>query len=124
MIFGQSGFWKFGNLEIRELEIWKFINLEILEIRKFGNGKIRYTQNNKCYHGCLNTDGTWFQNHFKGEEHFFWEYKPDYIWKKRHSPGIFDTKNANEFCSNCEISQEFSKRKKTHKVYRCLGHDL
>tara|TARA_B100001123_G_C14554841_1_gene727752 strand:+ start:79 stop:507 length:429 start_codon:yes stop_codon:yes gene_type:complete len=91
---------------------------------KFGNGKIRYTQNNKCYHGCLNTDGTWFQNHFKGEEHFFWEYKPDYIWKKRHCPGIFDTKNANEFCSNCEISHEFSKRKKTHKVYRCLGHDL
>ena len=91
---------------------------------QFGIGNIRYTQNNKCYHGCLNTDGGWWRRNFKGEEHIFLEYKPDFIWKKYHCPGIFDTKNANEFCSNCEINHEFSKRKRTHKVYRCLGHDL
>ena len=90
----------------------------------FGNGKIRCTRNNKCYHGCLNTDGDWFQNNFKGEEHLFLAYKPEFIWKKHHCQGIFDTKNANEFCSNCEISHEFSKRKRNYKVYRCLGHDI
>ena len=85
----------------------------------FGNGKIRCTRNNKCYHGTVNTDGDWVK-----KEHLFWAYKPDFIWKKHHRPGDVDTKNANEFCSNCEISHELSKRKRTHKVYRCLGHDI
>ena len=107
-----------------EEHIYKLIN-EPLE-KRFGSGKIQSIENGKYYHGTHESDNTkgWSTEHFKGKKHFFWEYNEDWVWRKNQTPDIMDTKNAKEFCSNCKIDDYFSKRKRTHKIYQCLGHEL
>ena len=31
-------------------------------------------------------------------------------------------KCGHSFCNNCILDEELSKGKRTHKIYRCLGH--
>ena len=91
----------------------------------FGNGIIRIKEGNKCYHGCTTEEASWDKNPSK-YNHVIWVYNNDFIWKLHHHPDKWDIRMSEltSFCSNCELDYESSKRKRTHKIYRCLGHDI
>lgn len=90
--------------------------------KDYCEGVIRETIDGKSYHGSkLVGEKPWFYETF-GKCHLFFEYNKDYVWKPHQTPSIFDTKDAHVFCSNCVLDEELSKRKRTHRIYRCLGH--
>ena len=92
--------------------------------KDYCEGVIMETIDGKSYHGSKQYDEeiSWFYKTFPGKYHIFLEYNKDYVWKRNHKPGIYDTKDAQIFCNNCILDEELSKGKRTHKIYRCLGH--
>jgi|TARA_B110000881_G_scaffold10258_1_gene7756 hypothetical protein len=90
-----------------------------------GDGPIRSKEGNKCYHGCTTDEASWAKNPSK-YNHVFWVYNNDFQWKTYHHPDKWDIRRSDltSFCSNCELDYELSKRKRTHKIYRCLGHEI
>ena len=114
---------------ILEKHIHKLLSERLDEPQKkeqntdYCEGVIRETIDGTSYHGSkLFGEKTWFYKTFGNKCHIFFEYKPDYVWKDHQTPGIFDTKDAHLFCSNCVLDEELSKGKRAHKIYRCLGH--
>jgi len=89
-----------------------------------GDGPIRVKEGNKCYHGCTPGEASWAKNPSK-YNHVFWVYNDDYQCERKH-PDKWDIRRSDltSFCSNSEFDYELSKRKRTHKIYRCLGHEI
>ena len=86
---------------------------------------IRCDDGAKCYHGIQPHEATWVTNNSSKFNHIFWVYNNDHKWKSYNHPNKWDIKEneLQTFCDNCELDIELSKRKRTHKVYRCLGHN-
>ena len=84
----------------------------------FGEGEIQYEENGKYYHGTnMHNKARWIKG--DGALHRFFERVDgkDPKW-------FIATKDHNKYCQNCSFDEEFSKRKKVYKVFRCNGHEL
>jgi len=82
---------------------------------KFGNGIIKYKEGKKYYHGIGFNDN---KKNIKSRM---------YTFKKRIDGNKFKytdftTINHNEYCSNCSLDTENSKRKRVYEIYKCNGH--
>tara|TARA_B100001094_G_scaffold333343_1_gene410944 strand:- start:5074 stop:5763 length:690 start_codon:yes stop_codon:yes gene_type:complete len=83
---------------------------------KFGKGAISIKENSKYYHGITIHDKKKYMNDYN---HRFFERLDD---KKIN--WFLGTKNPNEYCCNCSLDQENSKRRKVFKIYKCNGHEI
>lgn len=84
----------------------------------FGEGEIQYEENGKYYHGIgMNERYKWN----KGNK---WDKRFCELIQTKKVNKFWDTHNATTYCQNCSFDEEFSKRKKVYKVYRCNGHEL
>jgi len=120
-------------LEAQAVNLEKYIDIlltenpsdHVKEESSNGDGPIRSKEGNKCYHGCTAEEASWDKNASK-YNHVFWVYNDDYHWKSYHHPNKWDIRrnDLTSFCNNFELDYELSKRKRTHKTYRCLGHDI
>lgn len=92
----------------------------------YNKDMIRCDDGTKCYHGIQPHEATWVTNYNSKFNHIFWVYNNDHKWKSYNHPNKWDIKEneLQTFCDNCELDIELSKRKRTHKVYRCLGHNI
>ena len=84
---------------------------------KFGTGEIRSKVDGKYYHGMRSDDNRTYN--VKEPEYKFFERKDDKVVKWN-----IGTKNHEEYCHNCSLDIENSKRRKVYDIYKCNGHTL
>ena len=84
----------------------------------FGKGEIRYKHNDKYYHGITIHDKKKYN--MKDYNHRFFERLDD----KPQEHWVLGTTNPNEYCCNCSLDNENSKRRKVWNIYKCNGHTL
>ena len=99
----------------------KKISLSGINNPKYGNGAIRYIENGKYYHGVgkNETGQKWNRNNIYN--HCIFEYIKGH---RLIHPDLWDTYNANDFCSNCSYNYDLSKRKRVMSIYQCNGHEI
>lgn len=104
------------------LSLEKDFKVEITEdiIYKFGKGPIRFTEDNKYYHGVNNTNE---KRNRKGKiiEDEGWS-KCMYEYTSDRKLKIWDTKNIKDYCCDCSFDEEKTKGRRVFKVYKCNGH--
>jgi hypothetical protein len=115
-----------AKIKILEKHIDELLSVNEDNTTSYNKDMIRYDDGIKCYHGIQQHELTWLTNYDNKFNHIFWVYNNDYKWKSHHHPDKWDIKEKElyKFCDNCELDIELSKRKRTHKVYRCLGHNI
>jgi len=82
---------------------------------KYGEGIIRLKENGKYYHGITIHDKKKYMEYYN---HRFFQRLDD-----KNINWFLGTKDPNEYCCNCSLDNENSKRRKVYKVYKCNGHD-
>lgn len=114
-----------AKIQILEKHIDELLSVKKDTIITYNEDMIRSNDGVKCYHGIQPHEATWVKDNCKFNN-LFWVYNNDHKWKSYNNNDKWDIKEneLQTFCNNCEIDLELSKRKRTHKVYRCLGHDI
>jgi hypothetical protein len=82
---------------------------------KYGEGLIRLKENGKYYHGITIHDK---KKYMEDYNHRFFERLDD-----KNVNWFLGTKNPNEYCCNCSLDNENTKRRKVYNIYKCNGHD-
>jgi len=83
---------------------------------KFGTGEIRSKVDGKYYHGKRNDD--------KGiTESRLYTFK-ERIDKTQVKMNKLITKDHNDYCDNCSLDIENSKRRRVYNIYKCNGHTI
>ena len=85
---------------------------------KYGNGIIRIKENGKYYHGMTIHDKQKYN--IKDYNHRFFQRLDD---KNDPIKWKLGTKDPNEYCCNCSLDNENSKRRKVYNIYQCNWHD-
>ena len=113
-----------AKIQILEKHIDEYLSLKI-DTTSYNEGMIRSNDGIKCYHGIQPHEATWSKDKSK-YNHLFWVYDNCHKWNSGNNNGKWDIKEneLQKFCNHYELDIEFSKRKRTHKVYRCLGHNI
>lgn len=83
---------------------------------EFGYGIIRLKENNKYYHGITIHDK---KKYMEDYNHRFFERIDD-----KNINWILGTKDPNDYCCNCSLDNENSKRRKVYNIYICNGHEI
>ena len=83
---------------------------------KYGEGIIRLKENGKYYHGITIHDKQKYN--INDYNHRFFQRLDD-----KNINWFLGTKNPNEYCCNCSLDNENSKRRKVYNIYKCNGHD-
>jgi len=83
---------------------------------KFGSGEIRSKVDGKFYHGKRKDDKSITDNRL-------------YTFKERidKTPVKMNklmTKNHDDYCHNCSLDTENSKRRRVYNIYKCNGHTI
>lgn len=114
-----------AKIQILEKHIDELLSVKKDTIISYNEDMIRSNDGVKCYHGIQSHEATWVKDKSKFNN-LFWVYNNDHKWNSYNNADKWDIKEneLQTFCNNCEIDLELSKRKRTHKVYRCLGHDI
>jgi len=84
---------------------------------KFGSGEIRSKVDGKYYHGMRNDDNNTYN--VKEPDYKFFERKDDKVVKWN-----IGTKDHDEYCHNCSLDIENSKRRRVYDIYKCNGHTI
>lgn len=82
---------------------------------KFGEGIIRLKENGKYYHGITVHDK---KKYMEDYNHRFFERLDD-----KNVNWFLGTRDSNEYCCNCSLDNENTKRRKVYNIYKCNGHD-
>ena len=108
-----------GDVDDGDVTVIKIQDWEIRE--NFGNGVLNppHTKNstNKPYTHMKN-ENLWWHGRSDSDGPYFWEYRKGIILQDP----MWDTHNADTFCSNSEIVRERPNDTQIKASYRCLGH--
>ena len=83
---------------------------------KFGTGEIRSKVDGKYYHGKRNDDKDMVESRL-------YTFK-ERIDKKPIKMNKLITKKHDEYCHNCSLDIENSKRRRVYDIYKCNGHTM
>ena len=88
-----------------------------------GNGFIRFKKDGRYYHGMGKKEWLKFNKNFGDNElPIMFEYSDKN--RRLPNPCTWDTHTISDLCKCHKYDSEKSRRKRTHKIFRCRGHSI